>query len=151
MEPRSIRGGNLGGHNPPGRPLQMRPCGLSLPGGPADFNPDTIKSHSSLKAKYSFFIHVSDTSPTYLLYLTLFLLFWTLICMIWMKLTPDWRCFSRTTMVLFLCRNKSSRNGTKLCEDFLYQWREFLEPRSTGGGTQVGTTHQGADTSPTYL
>ena len=23
-------------------------------------------------------------------------------------------------MVLFLCRNKSSRNGTKLCEDFLY-------------------------------
>ena len=37
-------------------------------------------------------------------------------------------------MVLFLCRNKSSQNGTKLCEDFLYQQREFLEPRSTGGG-----------------
>ena len=37
-------------------------------------------------------------------------------------------------MVLFLCRNKSSRNGTKLCEDFLYNKREFLEPRTTGGG-----------------
>ena len=35
-----------------------------------------------------------------------------------MKLTRTDAVFSRTTMVLFLCRNKSSRNGTKLCEDF---------------------------------
>ena len=35
----------------------------------------------------------ADTSPTYLLFQTLWPLFWTLICMIWMKLTPDWRCF----------------------------------------------------------
>ena len=34
----------------------------------------------------------------------------------------------------FLCRNRSSRNGTKLCEDFLYNKREFLEPRTTEGG-----------------
>ncbi|VAH31725.1 unnamed protein product [Triticum turgidum subsp. durum] len=38
-----------------------------------------------------------------------------------------------TTMVLFLCK-KSSRIGTKLCENFLYNKREFLEPRTTGGG-----------------
>src|SRR6266536_2734384 len=37
-------------------------------------------------------------------------------------------------MVLFLCRNKSSWNGTKLCEDFLWRIREYLEPRPTGGG-----------------
>ena len=36
-----------------------------------------------------------DTTPTYLLFLTIFLLFWTLICMIWMKLTPDQRCFQQ--------------------------------------------------------
>jgi len=64
----------------------------------------------------------------------LFLLFWTLICMIRMKLTRTNAIFNRTTMVLFLCRNKSSRNGTKLCEDFLYNKREFLESRTTGGG-----------------
>ena len=59
-----------------------------------------------------------DTSPSYLLFLTPFLLFWTLICMIWMKLTQTDTIFSRTTMVLFLCRNKSSWIGLKLCEDF---------------------------------
>ena len=36
-----------------------------------------------------------------------------------MKLTQTDAVFSRTIMVLFLCRNKSSWNGTKLCEDFL--------------------------------
>ena len=74
----------------------------------------------------------------------LFLLFWTLISMIWMKVTRTDVVFSRTTMVLFLCRNKSSRIGTKLCEEFLYNRRSFLEPRNTRGGTGVGTTHQGA-------
>ena len=59
-----------------------------------------------------------DMSSSYLLFLTLFLLFWTLICMIWMKLTRTDVVFSRTTMVLFLCRNISSRVGTKLCEEF---------------------------------
>ena len=38
--------------------------------------------------------------------------------MICMELTLTDAVFSRTTMVLFLCRNESSRNGTKLCEDF---------------------------------
>ena len=51
-----------------------------------------------------------------------------------MKLTQTGVVFSRTTMVLFLCRNKSFSNGTKLCKDFLYNKREFLEPRITGEG-----------------
>src|SRR3990170_4789676 len=51
-----------------------------------------------------------------------------------MKLTRTDTVFSRTIMVLFLCRNKSSRIGMKLCEDFLYNKRELLEPRTTGGG-----------------
>src|SRR3989337_2824019 len=51
-----------------------------------------------------------------------------------MKLTWTDAVFSTTTMVLFLCRNKSSRIGTKLCEDFLFNKREFVEPRTTGGG-----------------
>ena len=50
-----------------------------------------------------------------------------------MKLTRTDAVFSRTTMVLFLCRNKSSRGGTKLCKDFLYNNKEFLEPRTMEG------------------
>ena len=60
-----------------------------------------------------------------------------------MKLTQTDVVFSRTTMVLFLCRNKSSRIGTKLCEDFLYNKREFLEPRTTGGGILGGHNSPG--------
>ena len=41
-------------------------------------------------------------------------------------------------MVLFLCRNKSSRNETKLCEDFLWNKRELLEPRPTREGLLGG-------------
>ena len=51
-----------------------------------------------------------------------------------MKLTRTDAVFSKTTMVLYFCRNKSSRIGTKLREDLLYNKREFLEPRTTGGG-----------------
>ena len=54
--------------------------------------------------------------------------------MIWMKLTQTDAVFSRTTMVLFLCGNKSSRIGTKLCDNFLFNKREFVDPRPTGGG-----------------
>ena len=42
-----------------------------------------------------------------------------------MKLTWTNAVFSRTTMVLFLCRNRSSRNGTKLCEDFYINSKNF--------------------------
>ena len=65
-----------------------------------------------------------------------------------MKLTRTDAIFSRTTMVLFLCRNKSSRNGTKLSRVF-YTIKENLwiqEPPKVG--TWVGTTHQGAPPPP---
>ena len=52
-----------------------------------------------------------------------------------MKLTRTGAVFSRTTMVLFLCRNKSSRIGTELFGEFLYNKRKILEPRTTGGGS----------------
>ena len=59
-----------------------------------------------------------------------------------MELTRTDTVFSRIAMVLFLCINKSPQNGTKLCEEFLYNKYEFLEPRPTGEG------HLGA---PPYL
>ena len=48
---------------------------------------------------------------------TLLPLFWTLICMIWMELTRTDAVFSKIALVLFLCRNKSSRNDLKLHGD----------------------------------
>ena len=51
--------------------------------------------------------------------------------------------FSRTTMVLFLCRNKSSRNGLKIYGDFLWTKRG---PRSTvavPGSERVGQKPSG--------
>ena len=51
-------------------------------------------------------------------------------------------------MVLFLCTNKSSRNGMKLCKDFLYNKREFLEPGWTWGGHLGGHNPPGRAPSP---
>ena len=42
-----------------------------------------------------------DTSPSYLLFKTIFPLFWTLTCMIWMELTRTDAVFSRIAIVLF--------------------------------------------------
>ena len=61
-----------------------------------------------------------------------------------MKLTRTDAVFSRTTMVLFLCRNKSSWNGTKLCEDFYITNKNFWSQDPPEGSTWVSTTHQGA-------
>ena len=47
-------------------------------------------------------------------------------------------------MVLFLRRNKSSRNGTKLCRTFYINKGNFWSQESPEGGTWVDTTHQGA-------
>jgi hypothetical protein len=55
-----------------------------------------------------------------------------------MKLTRTDAIFSRTTMVLFLCRNKSSRNGTNIFGELFYNKRNILEPRTTGGGPLAG-------------
>ena len=58
-----------------------------------------------------------DTSPSYLLFQTLLPLFWTLTCMIWIELTRTDAVFNRIAIVLFLCRNKSSRNDLKIHGD----------------------------------
>ena len=47
-----------------------------------------------------------------------------------------WCCFCAEIKVLGM-----ERNFTRI---FLYNKREFPEPRTTGGGTWLGTTHQGA-------
>jgi len=73
-----------------------------------------------LEDKQGFKLGGVDTSPSYLLFQTLLPLFWTLICMIWMELTRTNAVFSRIAMVLFLRRNKSSRNDLEIYEDFLW-------------------------------
>ena len=55
---------------------------------------------------------------------------------------------TRTDDVLFLCKNRSSRNGTKLCEKLLYNKREFLEPRTTEEGPLGGHNPPGCAPSP---
>ena len=67
-----------------------------------------------LEDKQRFKLGGVDTSPMYILLQTLLPLFWTLTCMIWMELTRTDDVFSRITMVLFMCRNKHSRNDLKL-------------------------------------
>ena len=51
-------------------------------------------------------------------------------------------------MVLFLCRNESSRNGMELCEDFLYQIRKFLASGGSGGGHLGGHNPPGCASPP---
>ena len=63
LEPRTTGGGHLGGHNPPGRPLQARPGGLSPPGGPADPETDAIKSYFSRKNQGERIIAIHETEP----------------------------------------------------------------------------------------
>ena len=53
--------------------------------------------------------------------------------MIWLELTWTDAVFSRTTVVLFLCRNKSSRNAMKINGDFFWKIWKILEKKSTGG------------------
>ena len=68
--------------------------------------------------------------------------------MICMKLTRTDAVFSRTTVVLFLCKNESSPNIAKLFVDFLWTRRLSMGQRSTWGCPEGGTTHQGACRGP---
>ena len=96
-----------------------------------------------LEDKQGFKLGGVDTSPSYLLFQTLLPLFWTLICMIWMELTRTNAVFSRIAMVLFLRRNKSSRNDLEIYEDFCGIYKKYWhknqpeewseEPTSPGG------------------
>ena len=103
-----------------------------------------------LEDKQGFKLGGVDTSPTYLLFRTLLPLFWTLICMIWMELTRTDAVFSRIAMVLFLCRNKSSRNVLKIYGDVFRNKRKIPAQRSTRGGGPVGhkPTSRGHPPSP---
>ena len=55
-----------------------------------------------------------------------------------MELTWTDLVFSRIAMVLFLCRNKSSRNVLKIYGYFFWNKRKIPAQRSTGGGVPVG-------------
>ena len=60
-----------------------------------------------------------------------------------MELTRTNAVFSRIAMVLFLCRNKSSRNVLKIYGDFFWNKRKIPTQRSTGGGVLVGHKPRG--------
>ena len=87
-----------------------------------------------LEDKQRFKLGGVDTSPSYLLFQTLLPLFWTLTCMISMELTRTDTVFSRLSMVLFMCRNKSSRNDLKLHGTYFWKIIKILEEESTSGG-----------------
>ena len=55
-----------------------------------------------------------------------------------MELTRTNVDFSTVAMVLFLCRNKSSRNVLKIYGDFFWKKRKIPAQRSTVAGVQVG-------------
>ena len=55
-----------------------------------------------------------------------------------MELTWTDAVFSKISMVLFLCRNKSSRNVPKIYGEFFWNKRKISAQRSTGGGVPVG-------------
>ena len=73
-------------------------------------------------------------SPSYLIFQTLLPLFWTLTCMIWIELTRTDAVFSRIAMVLFLCRNKSSRNDLKLHGEYFWNKEKILAKESRPRG-----------------
>ena len=51
-----------------------------------------------------------------------------------MELTRTDAVFSRIAMVLFMCRNKSSRNDLKLYGTSIWKIRKILDEKSTSGG-----------------
>ena len=61
-----------------------------------------------------------------------------------MKLTRTDAVFSKTTMELFLCRNKSSRTRKNFLENFYGIKEKYWCQEPPEGGPWVSTTHQGA-------
>jgi hypothetical protein len=80
-------------------------CWFLSKGGATLLCQKLTEQHASIYFLFSNIIELknTDTSQTW---------FWPLICMIWMKLTRTDAVFSKTTILLFLCRNKSARNWT---------------------------------------
>ena len=65
-----------------------------------------------------------------------------------MELTRTDAVFSRLSMVLFMCRNKSSRNDLKLHGTSIWKIRKIPEEKSTSGGPHP--VHEGGGRAP-YL
>ena len=63
-----------------------------------------------------------------------------------MELTRTDAVFSRIAMVLFMCRNKSSRNDLKLHGTSIWKIRKILEEKSTLGGPHP--VHEGGGRAP---
>ena len=65
-----------------------------------------------------------------------------------MELTRTDAVFSRLSMVLFMCKNKSSRNDLKLHRTSFWKILKILEEKSTSGGPHP--VHEGGGRAP-YL
>src|SRR3954463_16612183 len=65
-----------------------------------------------------------------------------------MELTRTGAVFSRLSMVLFMCRNKSSRNDLKLHGTYFWKILKILEEESTSGGPSPVHEGGGAPAPP---
>ena len=63
-----------------------------------------------------------------------------------MELTRTDAIFSRLSMVLFMCKNKSSRNDLKLHGTYFWKILKILEEESTSGGPHP--VHEGGGRAP---
>ena len=63
-----------------------------------------------------------------------------------MELTQTDAVFSRIAIVLFMCRNKSSRNDLKLHGTYFWKILKILEEESTSGGPPP--VHEGGGRAP---
>ena len=63
-----------------------------------------------------------------------------------MELTRTDAVFSRTAMVLFLCRNKTSRNDLEIHGDYFLKIRKILAKESRPGGPHP--VHEGGGAPP---
>ena len=63
-----------------------------------------------------------------------------------MEVTRTGAVFSRLSMVLFMCRNKSSQNDLKLHGMYFWKILKILEEKSTSGGPHP--VHEGGGRAP---
>ena len=66
-----------------------------------------------------------------------------------MELTQTDAVFSRLSMVLFMCRNKSSRNDLKLHGTYFWKILKILAKESASGGPHP--VHEGAGRAPCFI
>ena len=133
-------------HAAPTRQRATNPNHLCLHSQPPTNPRQAFHSHSSSTSSLRTSAHApatpssrsSSSSPQWYVsivstFQTIFPLFWTLICIIWMELVRTDVVFSRFAMVLFLCRNKSSRNELKLHRDYFWNLSKILAKESRLG------------------